>query len=566
MPQGNPALPRTAPSRTALPSHTRGGLPRRSQARWLSPSGISLRLVGIALTCLFAFPGAYLIYRNFTEGADPLSLLFSQRTIGPLMRTLRLAVTTSIAAGIIGTTLAWLITRTDLVGRRVWAILAPLPLVFPTFIGAAAFIRTLNPGGLLSRSLGAIGLDFTYQLRGFWGAWLVLTLFTYPYVFLPVAARLRNLSGSLEENARVLGQSPTNVFLRVVLPQIAGAIAAGVLLVFLYAVSDFGAVQLMAYDTLTRAIHTAHLFSPDVALALSLVLIVTAGLVVLAERSFSARLPTDTSARPTTPVIYPLKALQPLSQALVWLVGLLALGAPVASLADWAIGGLMRSASNGRPLVIGLGDIVGATWNTTLSAVLAAALSAAAVLLIALLIVRQRSRIGRFSHLVVISTFAVPGILIALALRFWTLRSDIADELLAGTLLLFVLAFVVRFAALAMGTTLLAVRAVPQSLRDSAKLLNGSAFSRFRTVELPLIAPGVLAGAGLVLLSVMKELPISLLLAPIGFPTLSTRIYGAFTDAFVAEAGILALVLLSLSFVLTWLLILRRAPHRSVSS
>ncbi len=529
----------------------------------LTSSGISLRIIGVALICLFAFPGAYLIYRNFTEGTEPLSLLFSDRTLGPLLQTLRLAAATSIAAGIIGTALAWIITRTDFWGRRLWGILAALPLVFPTFIGAAAFIRTLNPGGLVSRSLEWVGIDFTYQLRGFLGAWLVLTLFTYPYVFLPVAARLRNLSGSLEENARVLGMKPANVFLRVCLPQIAGSIAAGTLLVFLYAISDFGAVQLMAYDTLTRAIHTAHLFSTDVALALSLILLVTAGLVVLAERSFSNRLPTAQSARLTPPVIYSLNRLQLPCQVFVWFIGLLALGAPTATLVDWAVGGLFGSGNN--ELVIGFSEIAEAAWNTTLIAGLAAGVSAVAVLLIALLIVRQQSRLGRFAHLIVISTFAVPGILIALALRFWTLRSDIANQLLAGTLLLLLLAFVVRFASLAMGTTLIAVRSVPQSLRDSARLLSPSVLRRFFAVELPLIAPGVLAGAGLVLLSVMKELPISLLVAPIGFPTLSTRIFGAFVDAFAAEAGILSLVLLALSFVLTWVLILRRAPHREIS-
>ena len=145
----------------------------------------------------------------------------------------------------------------------------PLPLVFPTFIGAAAFIRTLNPGGLASGLLAEIGIDATFELRGLFGAWLVLTLFTYPYVYLPVAARLRRLPGSLEESARVLGDSAPQAFRRIVMPQIAGSIAAGTLLVFLYAISDFGAVQLMRYDTLTRAIETNYLARPAVAQAMA---------------------------------------------------------------------------------------------------------------------------------------------------------------------------------------------------------------------------------------------------------------------------------------------------------
>ena len=82
-----------------------------------------------------------------------------------------------------------------------------------------------------------------------------------------------------------------------------------------------------------------------------------------------------------------------------------------------------------------------------------------------------------------------------------------------------------------------------------------------RTIDLPLMAPGLLAGAGLVLLSTMKELPISLIIAPIGYSTLTTRIFGSFEDAFVAEAGIMAVVLVMMSAVLSWFLVLRRADE-----
>src|SRR4029453_17084672 len=101
--------------------------------------------------------------------------------------------------------------------------------------------------------LGWVGLDAT-RPRGFWGAWLVLTLFTTPYVLLPVAARLTALPPSPEESAGLRGGRPPAVFRTVVLPQISGAIGAGALLVVLYTVSDFGVVVLLRYETLTRAI------------------------------------------------------------------------------------------------------------------------------------------------------------------------------------------------------------------------------------------------------------------------------------------------------------------------
>ncbi len=524
------------------------------------PSGAPplLRVAGLALALAFAFPGVYLVYRNFAEGADPAGLLISDRTLGPLWRSVRLAVSVSGAALVLGTALAWLTTRTDLAWRRLWRVLLPLPLVFPTFVGAAAFIHTLNPGGLANDLLAGIGLDRTPELRGFYGAWLVLTLMTYPYVYLPVAARLRQLPGSLEESARVLGETALKVFGRICLPQIATAMGAGTLLVFLYTLSDFGAVQLMRYDTLTRAIATNQLANPPVALALSLLLLVLAALVVLAERRFSRSLPDAATVQSSRPMVYDLGRWRIPALGFVALSAGAGVGAPLVALVDWAARGLVRSATGGRSLTIDGAKVLEATTNTLGASLVAAVLSTAAVLPIALLVGRYRSRLGSFAHAVVVSTFALPGILIALSMRFWTLRSDLAFELLNDTMALLIFAYMVRFGSLAMGVTLVAVRSVPERLHDSARILGAGRLRRFFSVDLPMMGPGLLAGTGLVLLSVMKELPISLFVSPLGFFTLTTQIFGSFEEAFIAEAGIMAVVLVGLSFVLTWFLVIRR--------
>ena len=517
-----------------------------------------LRVVGLALALGFAFPGVYLVYRNFAEGADPAGLLVSDRTLGPLWRSVRLAVSVSGTALVLGTALAWFTTRTDLAWRRLWRVLLPLPLVFPTFVGAAAFIHTLNPGGLANDLLAGIGLDRTPELRGFYGAWLVLTLMTYPYVYLPVAARLRQLPGSLEESARVLGETALRVFGRICLPQIATAIGAGTLLVFLYTLSDFGAVQLMRYDTLTRAIATNQLANPPVALALSLLLLVLAALVVLAERRFSRSLPDAAGVQPSRPMVYSLGRWRVPALGFVALSAGAGVGAPLVALVDWAARGLVRSATGGRSLTIDGAKVLEATTNTLGASLAAAVLSTAAVLPIALLVGRYRSRLGSFAHAIVVSTFALPGILIALSMRFWTLRSDLAFDLLNDTMALLIFAYMVRFGSLAMGVTLVAVRSVPERLHDSARILGAGRLRRFFAVDLPMMGPGLLAGTGLVLLSVMKELPISLFVSPLGFFTLTTQIFGSFEEAFIAEAGIMAVVLVGLSFVLTWFLVIRR--------
>ena len=527
-----------------------------------APTPWSLRVTGLVIAAAFAFPGTYLLWRNLTEGSASLELLVTRRTLDPLGRTIALAATVSATSMIVGTALAWFTTRTDVPFARLWRIVLPLPLVFPTFVGAAALIRTFNPGGLANDALLMIGIDRSLELRGFIGAWYVLSLFTYPYVYLPVAAGFRQLSGSLEDSARVLGDDPWRVFRRICLPQVASAVAAGTLLVFLYTVSDFGAVELLRYDTLTRVINANRLARPPVlALALSLTLLVLAALVVAVERRVSRRATVAARHRATRPIIYPLGRWRLPVTALVALAALAAVGGPMAALLDWAIRGLVRQQSNGRALTIDSGDVLEATWGTIQVSVIAAVAAVAAVLPVAYLVGRHRSRAGGLANAIIISTFAVPGLLIALSIRFWTVRSATVFELLGDSMGLLIFAYVVRFGSLAMGVTVVAVNSVPNALSDAAATLGAGRLRRLATIDLPIMAPGLAAAAGLVLLSVMKELPISLLLSPIGYTNLATRIFNSFQDAFVAETGIMAVVLVTLSFLLSWLLVFRKADH-----
>jgi iron(III) transport system permease protein len=182
----------------------------------------------------------------------------------------------------------------------------------------------------------------------------------------------------------------------------------------------------------------------------------------------------------------------------------------------------------------------------------------AVVLPVAYLSMRHRGRLGGAADALITGGFALPGIVIALALAFWTLNSPGAFGALYQTLPLLVGAYALHFGALALGPARVAVTSVPQRLDDAARTLGRGRVSRLMTVELPLMAPGLAAGAGLVLLSAMKELPVTLLLAPAGFPTLATRVWSAAEDAFWADASLAALVLVALSGVLTWLLVVRR--------
>ena len=530
----------------------------------MSESGLSharapRTLVGLSAFCslLLAGPAVYLLIRNFTADADPFGLILTDRVQGPLWRTVQLAVLVSLSTGALGTGMAWLTTRTDLPFAKTFSVLLTLPLVYPTFIGAAALVRTLNPGGIVNDALSGLGVERTPTLSGLFGAWLVLTLLTYPYVFLPVAARFSRLPSSIEQTARLLGNSALRVFFRIIVPQAAGSIVAGMLLVFLYAISDFGAVAILRYDTLTRAIEANQLADRPVALALSLVLLVLAGVVVAAERFAGRRRVVSNSPRSSTTAALTLGRAKVPSITVALVVVAMSLGAPLLALFDWSVRGLITQNRTGRRLVVDAGQVGEITTNTLWVSALAAITTVLIVLPIALLVGRYKTGIGNLGHSVAISTFALPGILIALTGTFFINQSDWTSDTFRNSMTLLIMSYTVRFAALAMGTVLIAVHAVPERLRDASQTLGADQRRRFTTIDLPIMTPGLLAAAGLVLLSTMKELPISLLSSPFEFETLATRIFGTFNEAFVTEAGLMALTLVALSFVATWALIIR---------
>jgi iron(III) transport system permease protein len=529
-----------------------------STASRTRPPG-SLAAVCAVIGALFATPLLYLAWRTATGDEALLDLYTSSATLTPLRNTLGLAAATTLSTSVVGTGLAWLTTRADLPLRRLWAALSALPLVFPSFVGALALTAALSPGGLLDGPLGWFGAEPT-RPEGFAGAWLVLTLFTTPYVLLPVSARLAALPPSLEESARLLGRRPAAVFRTVVLPQIRGAIGAGALLVFLYALSDFGVVVLLRYDTLTRAIYTNRVLDRDQSVALSLLLAVLAVTVVAAERAVARRHPVAEGVRSKRPLQVPLGRWRwpALAAVVAWVV--VALGGPLASLGVWAWRGATGEASVLSGGDRGMGDLVDPALNTVGISLVTAVVAVAALLPLAYLSGRHRARSGDLANGLVASGFALPGLVIALAVVFWSRQLPEAWGLYQSFAML-VFAYVVHLGAQSLRAAQVAVAAVPRRLDESARMLGAGRLRRFATVELPLMVPGLAAGGGLVLLSTMKELPITLLTAPIGFTTLTTRIWDDTEAVFLAEAALASIVLVALSGALTWFLVVRRSDR-----
>jgi iron(III) transport system permease protein len=231
-------------------------------------------------------------------------------------------------------------------------------------------------------------------------------------------------------------------------------------------------------------------------------------------------------------------------------VAMIGLIVPVASLATWA----RRGVADGR---VSFGDLAAPAISTATIAVVTAVVTVLVVLPIAIATTRRRDRMSTIAAGAVVGGFAIPGLVIALSLAVLALNTP-ALGWLYQTMMLLVVAYVVHFGSQALASTEQAVRAVPDRIREQSTLLEPNPVRRALGVDLPLMRPGLLAGGGLVMLATVKELPATLLLAPIGFSTLATEIWASYGEGFYAATGLSSLALIAVSAALTWLLVLRR--------
>ena len=223
-------------------------------ARRRPSASIFLYVVALLVAGLILIVPAYLLVRALGAGAESVETLLSPRAWATMGNTLLLAGAVVLSSAAIAVPLAWLTTASDLPYRRLWSVLVALPLVIPSYVAAYLYVSLLSPRGIVQGWLEPLGVDRLPPIYGFTGAWLVLTLIAYPYTFLTVRAALQRMDPSLLEAARSLGLSPRRAFWRVTLPNLRPPLLAGSLLVALYCVRDFGAVNLLQYGTFTRVI------------------------------------------------------------------------------------------------------------------------------------------------------------------------------------------------------------------------------------------------------------------------------------------------------------------------
>jgi iron(III) transport system permease protein len=484
---------------------------------------------------LVLVPLVFLVVEAQGTGWSTVSrVLLRHETVVLLANTVKLALLCTALCALIGVASAWLIARSTLPWLSVWGFLLVLPLGIPDFV----------------IGFGWVSLD--HSLHGYLAAVLIMTLSLYPLVYLPVLAGLMNADPALEEVARSLGMGPWKVFWRVTLRQVWPAVLGGCLLVTLGLLAEYGAYEIVQYQTFTVAIFTEFKlgFDTAAACALSLVLVALSIAVLVGELSLSGR-GRQTRVGPGSPhppsKVHLGRVTLPALATLAVLCAL-ALGVPVGSLVYW----LIHSGSTTLPSASILTDVL----HTGEFSGAAGALATALAIPVTFAAARHRNRLTILIERLAYLPQALPGLVVALGLVSFSVRY--ALQLYQSTLEL-IIAYAVLFLPLAVvGMRTAVAHATPQ-LEDAARALGQRPVMVWLRVTLPLLVPGLGAAFALVFISSATELTATLLLRPTGVDTLATQFWTYTSNFSYGAAAPYAALMVAVSAVPAYLLSRRLA-------
>ena len=475
-------------------------------------------------------PLAFLVVQAQRSGWGEVQRLLLRHSVAVLLwNSVRLAAACTALCAVLGVGAAWLVERTDVPARRLWAVLLVLPLGIPDFVVAFGWI-SIDPG-----------------FHGYLAAVMVMTLSLYPLVYLPVAAALANLDPGLEEAARSLGAGPWKAFAKLTMRQIWPALLGGCLLVTLGLLAEYGAFEILQYQTFTVAIFTEFKLGFDTVAActLSLVLVMVSVAVLGGELTLSGRGRTfrpGPGARRGAPRIALGRRRIGAVGALA-LLAALALGVPVGTLGYW----ILHGGSSTLPST----SILAAAGHTALFSAAAAILSTLLAIPVATLAIRHRNRLTLLIERISYLPMALPGLVIALGLVSFSVRYAFSLYQSSAEL---IIAYAILFLPLAIVGVRSAMAQASPRLEEVGRSLGANRSSVFLRITLPLIAPGLGAAFALVFISSATELTATLLLRPTGVNTLATQFWVYTTNFSYGAAAPYAALMVAISAVPAYLL------------
>ncbi|MDA8964507.1 iron ABC transporter permease [Acidimicrobiia bacterium] len=457
----------------------------------------ALIITNFIILITFLLPTFYLIWRFLTFSRSYLSFFRSWNVFDLLLNTMLLFIFVVISSLILGLLISIILVRFNIPGSKILFTLSVLPLVIPSYIGALTYVSAFSPKGLFVQLFSSLGINEIAGIDGFFGSWLVLTLFTYPYVVLICSSALRNLDSTVEDAARSLGKNRFNVYTQVVIPRLKKPIIFSGLLVGLYVISDFGAVSLMRYSTLTKAIYSYYEFNinGDPVIFYSSILIVLALLISFIQRGSEEARSAKVSG---TPKISEKTNLSPRSKVLIYtflsLIIFSGLVLPISVLSYWLIRGL--SAGNSVRAVFG--GVVGSLSVSLLAALFSVVVSTPIIIMVS----QYRSKFGNILERIMLALYGLPHISVGVAILFITIKIFPA---IYQSFTALIISYLIVFLPQAIGAGQASMEQVKSSYLDASAGLGLSKLKSFYRITLPLIYRGLFAGGSLVFLSTMKE-------------------------------------------------------------
>ncbi len=481
-------------------------------------------------------PLGYLVVRSLgADAAQVARVVFRRQSLEQLTNTMLLGAAVVGVTTLLAVPAAWLTSRTDLPMKRFFALAMVLPLAIPGYLMAYTL---LSLGGDYGAVFHMTGVSVP-RLRGFTGSVVALSVYNFPYMLLNLRAGLSGYDTSLEEIARSLGQRPARVFFSVVLPQLWPSILAGALLVSLHVITDFGVVSLMGYETFSFALYNAYVgaYGTSGAAPIALMMMALAGVFIVAEVWLLRRVILTRAGAGVARVRRPLGLRRWKVPAVGFLTVILAISVvtPACTIIYWA-----RQADLAESWRSLSGAVVD-SLSVSAPAALAATLLA---LPIAYMARRYPSRLSAGLERLSFLGYATPSLAFALGLLVVTLR---VVPGLYQTAFVLVYAYSLHFLAEAVGPIRAGLFQANPRLEEASRALGYGPISTFTRVTLPLLRPGLIVSLSLVFLSAMKELPLTMLLAPPGFETLSMNIWQSTEEASYAQAAPYALCVLAIS-------------------
>ncbi|MBX9762778.1 MAG: iron ABC transporter permease [Pseudomonadaceae bacterium] len=485
-----------------------------------------------------------------------------------LGNTLVLVLGVGVGVTLLGVSLAWLTSLCEFPGRRWldWALM--LPFAIPAYVLAFVFVGLLDFAGPLQTQLREwFGNDVRFRVRSTGGVIIVLVLVFYPYVYLLARNAFLAQGKGLMEAARVLGLSPWRAFWRVALPMARPAIGAGLALAIMETLADFGAVSVFNFDTFTTAIYKTwySFYSLTSATQLASLLLLAVMLVLYGERRARGAV-RPVSERPRSKALYHLKGAQAWA-ASAWCGLVFACGfvIPLLQLVAWFW-------QRGR---FDLDERYSALiLHTLYLGAMAALITVSVALLLAFARRMAPTRLMRSTVGLANLGYALPGSMLAVAIMLAfsyldrelviplsTFLGGAGKPILLGSLSALLLAYMIRFLAVAYGPLENSLARIRPSLPEASRSLGVGGAGLFFKVYLPLLVPGALSAALLVFVDVLKEMPATLLMRPFGWDTLSVRVFEMTSEGEWARASLPALTLVLVG-LLPVILLIRRSARR----